>query len=72
MKFLNILEKNLKQVWKVWFAVSSSLFSILSIILSFLSWEDFGITKTSAKLIAFIIRGCWIPPLPAGRCVPAF
>lgn len=55
MKFLNILEKNLKQVWKVWFAVSSSLFSILSIILSFLSWEDFGITKTSAKLIAFII-----------------
>lgn len=55
LNFVDVLEKNLKRVGKVWLAVSGSLFSILSIILSFLTWEDFGITKISVKIIAFCI-----------------
>ena len=53
LDFLNVLEKNLKKIGKVWFAVSGSLFSVLSIILSFLSWDDLGITEISIKIIAF-------------------
>ena len=38
----SIIKRNLKTIGKTWFIFMGSIFSALSVILSFISWEDIG------------------------------
>ena len=51
----SIIKRNLKTIGKTWFIFMGSIFSALSVILSFISWEDIGISKTCNKILGFII-----------------
>lgn len=52
---ITIITKNFIVVAKVWFVVMGSFFSLLSIILSFVSWEELGIKNVYCKVLAFVI-----------------
>ena len=54
MKFLKMLMKNVKNISKATLVIASALFSVLSLILSFVTWEDMGITKIFMKVIIFL------------------
>ena len=52
---VSIVKRNLVTIGKTWFIFMGSIFSLLSVILSFVSWEDVGINKTCNKIIIFVI-----------------
>lgn len=54
MEIYKLCKLNLKEVKKTGLAIASSLFAILSIILSFLSWDDIGIKSLKIKLLILI------------------
>lgn len=54
MKVL-IVKRNLETIGKAWLIFMGSIFSFLSVVLSFVSWEDVGINKTCNKIIIFVI-----------------
>ena len=51
---VSIVKRNLVTIGKAWFIFMGSIFSLLSVILSFVSWEDVGINKTCNKIIIFV------------------
>lgn len=55
MKFIEILLKNVKSIGKTALVVSSALFSVLSIILSFITWEEMGVTSIFVKVLIFAL-----------------
>ena len=52
---VSIIKKNLLIIGKTWLIFMGSIFSLLSVILSFVSWEDIGIIKICNKIIVFVI-----------------
>lgn len=52
---VSIIKRNLVSIGKTWFVFMGSIFSVLSVILSFVSWEDVGIDKTCNKIMLFIL-----------------
>lgn len=40
---VSIVKRNLVTIGKTWFIFMGSIFSLLSVILSFVSWEDVGV-----------------------------
>lgn len=55
MKFIEILLKNVKSIGKTALAFSSASFSVLSIILSFITWEEMGVTNIFVKMLIFVL-----------------
>lgn len=55
MKLFEVLHKNIKNIGKTTLAVAGSLFTVLSIILSFITWEDVGITNIYVKVLIFLL-----------------
>lgn len=55
MKFLEILLKNVKSIGKTALVFSSASFSALSIILSFITWEEMGVTNIFVKMLIFVL-----------------
>lgn len=55
MIFFKIIKRNVENIGKASLAIAGSSFSILSIVLSFVTWEEFGITSTCSKVIIFWI-----------------
>lgn len=51
----SMLKKNCSYIFKQWMIIMGTLFSGLSIILSFVSWEDLGIMEICIKAFIFII-----------------
>lgn len=54
MKYLKILRTNLEIILKKTSLIGGTLFGLMSIILSFISWEDFGIQSVYFKIIFLI------------------
>lgn len=65
---VEILKKNISYIIRQWLIVTGSLFSLLSIFLSFISWEDIGITGIMSKffiftgllILGFLVSLIWI------------
>ena len=55
MKFIEILLKNVKSIGKTALAFSSASFSVLSIILSFITWEEMGVENIFVKMLIFVL-----------------
>lgn len=55
MRFREILRRNVETIIKATLAVAGGLFSILSILLSFITWEEMGIVGASKKIVIFLI-----------------
>ena len=55
MRFREILRRNVETIIKATLAVAGGLFSILSILLSFITWEEMGIVGVSKKIVIFLI-----------------
>lgn len=55
MKFIEILLKNVKSIGKTALAFSSASFSVLSIILSFITWEEMGVANIFVKMLIFVL-----------------
>ena len=55
MRFREILRRNVETIIKTTLAVAGGLFSILSILLSFITWEEVGIVGASKKIVIFLI-----------------
>ena len=55
MKFIEILLKNVKSIGKPALAFSSASFSVLSIILSFITWEEMGVENIFVKMLIFVL-----------------
>ena len=55
MKFIEILLKNVKSIGKTALAFSSASFSVLSIILSFITWEEMGVENIFVKMLTFVL-----------------
>ena len=55
MIFREILRRNVETIIKATLAVAGGLFSILSILLSFITWEEMGIVGVSKKIVIFLI-----------------
>ena len=53
VKFFEVIKLNIKNIGKSGLAIAGSLFSILSVVLSFMTWEEFGITSAYVKIIIF-------------------
>lgn len=53
LKFFEIIKRNIENIGKSSLTIVGSLFSILSIVLSFVTWEEAGITKAYVKVIIF-------------------
>ena len=53
MRFREILRRNVETIIKTTLAVAGGLFSILSILLSFITWEEVGIVGASKKIVIF-------------------
>lgn len=53
MKFIEILLKNVKSIGKTALAFSSASFSVLSIILSFITWEEMGVANIFVENVNF-------------------
>lgn len=54
MKFLEILKKNVSSIVNTAFAIAGTIFTLLSIFLSFITWEELGITAVFIKLSIFL------------------
>lgn len=50
-----VIVKNFIFIGKKWFMLMGSIFGLLSIILSFVSWEDFGIEDVYGKILIFVM-----------------
>ena len=55
MRFREILRRNVETIIKTTLAVAGGLFGILSILLSFITWEEVGIVGASKKIVIFLI-----------------
>ena len=55
LNFLKRIQINLEMILKKTLIIAGSIFSIMSIILSFVTWEDFGIQSVCVKIIIFIV-----------------
>ena len=55
MKFIEILLKNVKSIGKTALAFSSASFSVLSIILSFITWVEMGVANIFVKMLIFVL-----------------
>lgn len=68
MKCLEILKINIKNIRKSSIAIAGCFFSILSVVLSFMTWEELGVMSVHLKitifatllLISFVIGAFWI------------
>lgn len=68
MKCLEILKINIKNICKSSITIAGCFFSILSVVLSFMTWEELGIMSVHLKitifatllLISFVIGTFWI------------
>ncbi len=50
-----ILKRNTAYIVRTTLAIAGALFSVLSIFLSFITWEELGILKVSEKIVIFLI-----------------
>lgn len=49
VEFLEVVKKNVENIGKTTLTIAGGLFTILSIVLSFITWEDVGITNIYVK-----------------------
>lgn len=54
-KLLMVLKRNLNEITKSSLVIMGTAFSALSILLSFVSWDDMGVTAISNKIVIFIL-----------------
>lgn len=54
-KLLMVLKRNLNEITKSSLVIMGTAFSVLSILLSFVSWDDMGVTAISNKIVIFIL-----------------
>lgn len=54
-KLRMILKRNLNEITKSSLVIMGAAFSALSILLSFVSWDDMGVTSVSNKIVIFIL-----------------
>jgi hypothetical protein len=52
---ISIVKRNLITIGKTWLIFMGSIFSLLSVFLSFVSWEDVGINQICNKIALFVI-----------------
>lgn len=55
MKFFEVLHRNIKNIGKTTLTIAGSLFTVLSIVLSFITWEEIGITNIYVKVFIFLL-----------------
>lgn len=54
VEFLEVVKKNVENIGKTTLTIAGGLFTILSIVLSFITWEDVGITNIYVKILIFL------------------
>lgn len=54
MRIVELCKRNILEIKKVGSTIAGAIFTILSIVLSFVSWSDFGIDSLAFKLLIFI------------------
>ncbi|MDC7289115.1 DUF6430 domain-containing protein [Blautia schinkii] len=50
-----MIKQNIKEIGKTGLAIAGTLFSLLSVILSFISWDEMGIKLSSIKISIFLV-----------------
>lgn len=55
MKIISVIKQNIVEIFKSWFVLMSTTFSILSIILSFITWEEMNKNQLCDKIFIFFI-----------------
>ncbi|MCM1245146.1 MAG: DUF6430 domain-containing protein [Roseburia sp.] len=54
MKIIEIIKYNIKRIVEVWIKIMGMVFSILSVVLSFVAWEEIGCRGATDKILFFI------------------
>lgn len=58
MNFFEVMKKNVENIGKTTLTIAGGLFTVLSIVLSFITWEDVGITDIFIKILIFLSILC--------------